>query len=180
MLKAIDVFRRIETLPFARESSDLFDRPSINLGRIWGGDALNKVPDLCVIDVDVRYLPGQEPEEIKAAVNELADATVVKVFHRRPAIVARDNPSCRPSARRSRAWARRTATRSPWAATAPRTRSRSSRPACPRLSSAPPRRPPRARGMVSIRSLGEYRRALVEFVNLLPGQGKDERPLRIA
>ena len=92
MLKAIDVFRQIETPPFARESSDLFDRPSINLGRIVGGDALNKVPDLCVIDVDVRYLPGQEPEEIKAAVDELADATVVKVFHRRPAIVARDNP----------------------------------------------------------------------------------------
>jgi succinyl-diaminopimelate desuccinylase len=34
---------------------------------------------------------------------------------------------------------------------------------------------------VSVRSLGEYRRALVEFVNLLPARlGKDERPLRIA
>jgi succinyl-diaminopimelate desuccinylase len=33
VLKAIDVFRRIESLPFARESSELFDRPSINLGR---------------------------------------------------------------------------------------------------------------------------------------------------
>ena len=34
---------------------------------------------------------------------------------------------------------------------------------------------------VSIRSLEDYRRALVEFVNLLPGQmGQDERPLRIA
>ena len=31
--------RQIESLPFARESSDLFDRPSINLGRIQGGDA---------------------------------------------------------------------------------------------------------------------------------------------
>ena len=61
VLKAIDVFRQIESLPFARESSDLFDRPSINLGRIMGGDALNKVPDLCVIDVDVRYLPGPGP-----------------------------------------------------------------------------------------------------------------------
>ena len=39
VLKAIDVFRQIESLPFARESSDLFDRPSINLGRIVGGDA---------------------------------------------------------------------------------------------------------------------------------------------
>jgi hypothetical protein len=34
---------------------------------------------------------------------------------------------------------------------------------------------------VSIRSLGQYRAALVEFVNLLPARlGKDERPLRIA
>ena len=34
---------------------------------------------------------------------------------------------------------------------------------------------------VSVRSLGDYRRALVEFVNLLPARlGQDERPLRIA
>jgi succinyl-diaminopimelate desuccinylase len=34
---------------------------------------------------------------------------------------------------------------------------------------------------VSVRSLGEYRMALVEFANLLPARlGKDERPLRIA
>src|SRR5207248_3833157 len=59
ILKALDVFRAIESLPFARESSDLFDRPSLNLGRILGGDALNKVPDSCAIDVDIRYLPGQ-------------------------------------------------------------------------------------------------------------------------
>ena len=63
VLKAIDTFRQIESLPFARESSDLFDRPSINLGRIIGGDAMNKVPDLCVIDVDIRYLPGQDHED---------------------------------------------------------------------------------------------------------------------
>src|SRR3954451_7306046 len=92
VLKALDVFRQIESLPFARESSDLFDRPSINLGRILGGDALNKVPDLCVIDVDVRYLPGQDHEEIRAAVEALPDVHVVKVFHRHPAIVSRDDP----------------------------------------------------------------------------------------
>jgi succinyl-diaminopimelate desuccinylase len=92
VLKAIDVFRQIEVLPFARESSDLFDRPSINLGRILGGDALNKVPDLCAIDVDVRYLPGQDPAAIKAAVDALPDARIIKVFHRRPAIVERENP----------------------------------------------------------------------------------------
>jgi len=95
ILKAHDAFRSIESLPFARESSDLFDRPSINLGRILGGDALNKVPDSCVIDVDIRYLPGQDPKEIRAQVSELPDVTVVSQFHRTPAIVDRNNPFVR-------------------------------------------------------------------------------------
>jgi succinyl-diaminopimelate desuccinylase len=92
ILKALDVFRAIESLPFARESSDLFDRPSINLGRILGGDALNKVPDSCVIDVDIRYLPGQDPAEIKAEIAELPSVEVVAQFHRMPVIVKRDDP----------------------------------------------------------------------------------------
>ena len=62
ILRALDVFRTVESLPFARQSSELFDRPSINLGRILGGDALNKVPDTCIIDVDIRYLPEQDPD----------------------------------------------------------------------------------------------------------------------
>jgi succinyl-diaminopimelate desuccinylase len=91
VVKAVDVFRQIESLPFARESSELFDRPSINLGRIVGGDALNKVPDLCVIEVDIRYLPGQDAREIRASVEALPDTHVIRVFHRHPAIVDRDN-----------------------------------------------------------------------------------------
>jgi succinyl-diaminopimelate desuccinylase len=92
VLKAVDVFRTIESLPFARESSELFDRPSVSLGRIIGGDALNKVPDRCAMDVDLRYLPGQEPRDILDAVQEIPDVTVAKVFKRDPAIVDRDNP----------------------------------------------------------------------------------------
>jgi succinyl-diaminopimelate desuccinylase len=92
ILRALDVFRSIESLPFARQSSELFDRPSINLGRIWGGDALNKVPDTCVIDVDIRYLPEQEPSEILEEVGELPGASVISSFTRPPAIVDRDSP----------------------------------------------------------------------------------------
>jgi succinyl-diaminopimelate desuccinylase len=92
ILKALDTFRLIEALPFARESSDLFDRPSINLGRIVGGDALNKVPDTCVIDVDVRYLPAQDPEAILSDVAALPDVRIVKTFHRSPVVVSRDDP----------------------------------------------------------------------------------------
>jgi succinyl-diaminopimelate desuccinylase len=95
VLNAIDVFRSIESLPFARHSSELFDRPSINLGRIWGGDALNKVPDLCVIDVDIRYLPDQDPAAILAQVHELDGIEAAALFTRPPATVDRDSPFVR-------------------------------------------------------------------------------------
>lgn len=92
VLKAIDVFRVIEALPFSRESSELFDRPSINLGRIGGGDALNKVPDQCTMDVDVRYLPGQDPGEILAQIRALPDVEITRTFTRVPAVVPRTHP----------------------------------------------------------------------------------------
>ncbi len=91
VLNAIDVFRSIESLPFARHSSELFDRPSINLGRIWGGDALNKVPDRCVIDVDIRYLPGQDPAAILAEVRGLPVREATSLLTRPPATVDRDS-----------------------------------------------------------------------------------------
>ena len=92
ILKAYDAFRRIETLPFSRESSDLFDRPSINLARIVGGDAFNKVPDACSMDVDIRFLPNQDEGEILAQIRAIPDVRIVKTFTRAPAIVSRSNP----------------------------------------------------------------------------------------
>jgi succinyl-diaminopimelate desuccinylase len=91
VVKAVDIFRQLESLPFARESTDLFDRPSVNLARVLGGDALNKVPDTCVIDVDVRYLPGQDPGAILASVRELDDVTVTSVYERAPALIEGEN-----------------------------------------------------------------------------------------
>ena len=60
-------FAAIESLPFAppelRAVRPAVDQPRADLG----GDALNKVPDTCVIDVDMRFLPEQDPEEILEA-----------------------------------------------------------------------------------------------------------------
>jgi succinyl-diaminopimelate desuccinylase len=91
VLKAIDVFRAIESLPFTRESSEMFDRPSLNLGRIEGGDALNKVPDRCEMAVDVRYLPGQDPGEILAQVRAIPGIDVTRTFIHPPVTVSRRN-----------------------------------------------------------------------------------------
>ena len=92
ILKAHDAFRRIETLPFSRESSDLFDRPSINLARIMGGDAFNKVPDSCEMDVDIRYLPNQDPGAILSQIRAIPDVEIEKCATWKPAVVPRDNP----------------------------------------------------------------------------------------
>jgi succinyl-diaminopimelate desuccinylase len=89
VLKAIDVFRAIESLPFSRESSEMFDRPSINLGRIEGGEALNQVPERCLMAVDVRYLPGQDPVDILAQVRAIPDIDVTRTFIHPPVTVAR-------------------------------------------------------------------------------------------
>ena len=67
----------------------MFDRPSINLGRIEGGDALNKVPDLCTMAVDVRYLPGQDPDEILEQVRAIDGIEVTRTFIHPPVTVSR-------------------------------------------------------------------------------------------
>jgi succinyl-diaminopimelate desuccinylase len=95
VLKAIDVFRAIESLPFSRQSSEMFDRPSINLGRIQGGDALNKVPDECTMAVDIRYLPGQDPEEILAQVKAIEGIDVTRTFLHPTVSVSRSSPFVR-------------------------------------------------------------------------------------
>jgi succinyl-diaminopimelate desuccinylase len=95
IVKAVDVFRRIESMPFSRESSELFDRPSINLGRIVGGDAPNKVPDSCVMDVDIRYLPNQDPGDILEEIRAIPDMEVKRSFVFPPAHVSRSNPYVR-------------------------------------------------------------------------------------
>jgi succinyl-diaminopimelate desuccinylase len=182
VLKAIDVFRQIEVMAFARESSDLFDRPSINLGRIVGGDALNKVPDLCVIDVDVRYLPGQDPEAIQAAVNALPEATVVKIFHRQPAIVERDDPFVQALGEAISGVSPPIAERLGVGRDGASDAISFIEAGVPAVECGPVgdgHHGPEE--WVSIRSLGDYRRTLVEFVKLLPARlGRDERPLKIA
>jgi succinyl-diaminopimelate desuccinylase len=80
VLKAVDLFRRIGSLPFAAERSELFDGPSISLGRIAGGKAVNAVPDACRMDVDIRYLPTQDPAEVLRQVRTL-DPEAAQLYH---------------------------------------------------------------------------------------------------
>jgi succinyl-diaminopimelate desuccinylase len=178
VLKAVDAFRSIQAMPFAREASELFDRPSISLGRIAGGDRMNKVPDRCVVDVDIRYLPGQDADGILEQIDALPDVSVEVVFRRAPAIVARDEPHVRALADTVARWT-------------PEDRISIGRDGASDANSFLDAGVPAVEfgpiggghhgpdEWVSIESLAHYREALVEFVRTLP-QTVGKGHLRIA
>jgi succinyl-diaminopimelate desuccinylase len=88
VLRAVELYHQVCALPFAGERSELFDGPSVSLGRISGGDAVNRVPDRCVMHLDIRYLPEQDPGEVLRQVRSLGAAA--QVHYHVPA--ARVNP----------------------------------------------------------------------------------------
>ena len=180
VLKAVDIFRAIESMPFTRDSSELFDRPSISLGKIAAGDAVNRVPDLCTIDLDIRYLPGQNPDEILAAVNALADTEVVHVFHREPIIVARDEPHVQVLAE---AVSKTTPVQDSIAVGRDGTSDVISflNAGIPGVEFGPAGDGHHGPDeWVSIESLTQYRKALVEFVGLVPSLSAGKPGLRVA
>ena len=91
VLKAFELYRRILELPFASGSSELYEHPSINIGRIRGGDVVNIVPDHCRMDVDIRYLPNQAPEEVLRQLRSLG-AEVTPIYEMPPATLDPGEP----------------------------------------------------------------------------------------
>jgi succinyl-diaminopimelate desuccinylase len=168
VLRAVDVFRTIETLPFARESSQMFDRPSINLSRIEGGDVMNRVPDRCLMAVDVRYLPGQDPGDILAQVRAIPGIDVERTFIHPTVSVSRHDPFVRALCE--------AASRSITGEVTSVGRDGASDAASFIEAGIPAVEFGPAGGghhgpeeWVSLRSLAEYRRGLGEFVRALPG-----------
>lgn len=71
--KAYHLYEEILNLPFSKERTDFYPSPSINLAKIQGGDAFNKVPDTCMMDFDIRFLPTQTKEEIINQIQSITD-----------------------------------------------------------------------------------------------------------
>lgn len=69
ILKAFELIRAIEALPFMRAKHPLFpDGPRVTVGTIQGGFEPMVVPNTCRLEADVRFLPGVE---LEAALQEL-------------------------------------------------------------------------------------------------------------
>jgi succinyl-diaminopimelate desuccinylase len=176
VLKAIDTFRTIETLPFSRESSQMFDRPSINLSQIEGGDVMNKVPDFCEMAVDVRYLPGQDPGDILAQIRAIPGIDVARTFIHPTVSVARTDPYVRGlEAALGRAIEGEVMSVGRDGASDAASFIEAGIPAVEFGPTGAGHHGPEE--WVSLRSLSEYRRALAEFIRALPawlGRGSEE------
>jgi len=47
--------------------------PILNIGTIHGGTKHNQVPDRCVVSLDIRLLPSQDPETVRVAVQSMIE-----------------------------------------------------------------------------------------------------------
>lgn len=75
--KAYDNFNKIQKLPILTVGSDFYDCSSLNLAVIKGGDIYNRVPDICTIGLDIRFVPSLDPKEIIAEMKAVVDGEVI-------------------------------------------------------------------------------------------------------
>ena len=64
--------KEMRKLSFLSASNKFYDYPSINLAKIHAGDRYNVVPDECVMSYDIRFVPGQNDQEILASIKNAA------------------------------------------------------------------------------------------------------------
>lgn len=91
IVKAYQVYEKLLELPFTKESSEFYPSPSINLAIISGGEVFNKVPDRCVMSLDIRYLPGQNPDKIVQQIESISGSEVRIGMNGIPVATERDN-----------------------------------------------------------------------------------------
>ncbi|MCM3360059.1 MAG: ArgE/DapE family deacylase [Psychrobacillus sp.] len=58
---------------FMQASNEYYEYPSLNLAKIEGGDRYNMVPDECIISYSLRFVPGQDVEEISKELRSLLE-----------------------------------------------------------------------------------------------------------
>ena len=75
--KAYENFIRIQNLSILKEGSEYYEKSSLNLAKIKGGDIYNRVPDECTMLIDIRYVPHLDPDKIINAIKDVVDGEVV-------------------------------------------------------------------------------------------------------
>ena len=69
--KMAKILNRLEDYDFKQAPHEFLGKPTINIGCITGGARPNIVPDSCEAEIDIRYLPNQNRQEIIDELKEL-------------------------------------------------------------------------------------------------------------
>ncbi|TCO69347.1 succinyl-diaminopimelate desuccinylase [Marinisporobacter balticus] len=77
ILKSMRNYEKIEKLPILRIGSEFYEKTSINLALIKGGDIYNRVPDHSFMGLDIRYVPHIDPEKIVKDIEEVVEGEVI-------------------------------------------------------------------------------------------------------
>ncbi|WP_144110441.1 M20 family metallopeptidase [Paraburkholderia sp. BCC1886] len=85
--KMVDVIRQVKQLQIPYVDHALCNAPTINIGKIVGGTAVNVTADRCEIEVDVRVPPGTDLKVVADTFNTLASGSIeVEIFDEKPAV----------------------------------------------------------------------------------------------
>lgn len=70
--KIIDLAQRLRAHRFEVPPHPLLGGPTLNIGLISGGSAVNQTPDHAELGIDIRFLPGMKTEEMLATLQSAA------------------------------------------------------------------------------------------------------------
>jgi succinyl-diaminopimelate desuccinylase len=76
--KGIHVLREILAHKFTYKPHSLLKRPTINIGRFVGGDKVNVVAGYCFFELDIRYLPSMNKNNILKQIEQLVKKQKIK------------------------------------------------------------------------------------------------------
>lgn len=68
-----EVIHRLQEYPFTFQESAILGMPTLSVNVMHGGVKVNVVPDRCVIEVDMRLVPGQDGNDIRQAFQRILD-----------------------------------------------------------------------------------------------------------
>ena len=72
ILKIIDLAQRVRELHFDAAPHPLLGLPTLSIGLISGGTAVNQTPDHAELSMDIRFLPGMEIADMLATLQAVA------------------------------------------------------------------------------------------------------------
>lgn len=72
--QAAQIIRRLKKAEWKYRKHPMLDLVTVNIGTIKGGDKVNIVADFCEFSVDIRFMPGMDPQKIIARVKKIASS----------------------------------------------------------------------------------------------------------